>query len=533
MRLLLTFAALSLVLPAQAQEDQYKRRGLNAMVLVAEGRADTAALALHRHLAELPGDPEFFYGLAVAHAQLGQPDSALHYVRRALANGLPASRFAAGPRRLLQPIADLPTYRALLDSALVEPVHGPLLGDVTDRQAAVWVRTSEEKAVAVRWWPVEAPDSVQTSASVQTDAAEDYTATVEIEGLRPNTAYAYEVLVGGTAAPRTWTFRTMPADGRPGRFTIAFGGCAGYTPWHERMWHTIAAQNPLAFLFLGDNVYIDHPTLPDVQRYVYYRRQSRPEYRTLTATTPIFAIWDDHDFGENDSFGGPEENPAPWREDVWRLYRQNWANPAYGGGEEAPGLWFNTRIADVEFFFLDGRYYRTPPGHATPTMLGEVQLDWLLSALRASTATFKVLVSPVPWAFGTKSGTQMTPLGRLPGAVDTWEGFPDERETIFSAIEADSISGVVLLSADRHRSDLWRIERPAGYDFYEFESGRLTNLHTHGCMPGALQCYNAEPSFGLLTFDTQRADPAVTYQVLNIDGELAYTFRVPLSELKQ
>ena len=531
MRPLLALIVLLLALPAQAQEDQYKRRSLNAMVLIADGRADTAALALHRHLADYPADPEFFYGLAVAHAQLGQADSALHYVRQALDAGLPAGRFAAGPRPFLQPLADLPAYQALLDSALVEPVHGPLLGDVTDSSAAVWVRTSAEKEVAVRLWPTAAPDSARTTASVQTDAAEDYTALVDVDGLRPGTAYAYEVLVDGAAAPRTWAFRTMPPDGRPARFTIAFGGCAGYTPWHERMWLTIAAQDPQALLLLGDNVYIDHPTMPDIQRYVYYRRQSRPEYRTLVATAPVFAIWDDHDFGENDSFGGPEEDPVPWRGDVLEVYRQNWANPAYGTGE-APGVYFRTRMADVEFFFLDGRYYRTPPGHAEPTMLGGEQLRWLLDGLRSSTATFKVLVSPVPWAFGAKAGTQMTPMGPMPGAGDVWEGFPDERAAIFSAIEADSIAGVVLLSADRHRSDLWRIERPDHYDFYEFESGRLTNIHTHGCMPGALRCYNATPSFGLLTFDTQRADPAVTYQVLDIDGELVYAFEVPLSELR-
>ena len=89
----------------------------------------------------------------------------------------------------------------------------------------------------------------------------------------------------------------------------------------------------------------------------------------------------------------------------------------------------------------------------------------------------------------------------------------------------------MLLSADRHRSDAWRIERPGGYDLYEFESSKLTNIHTHGVMPEALFGYNAKNSFGLLRFDTTLDDPEVTYQIYSIDNELVYTLTLRLSEL--
>ena len=50
-------------------------------------------------------------------------------------------------------------------------------------------------------------------------------------------------------------------------------------------------------------------------------------------------------------------------------------------------------------------------------------------------------------------------------------------------------------------------------------------------MPGALFGYNAKCSFGLLTFDTTKADPEVTYQIINIDDELIYTFTLKKSVL--
>jgi alkaline phosphatase D len=153
-------------------------------------------------------------------------------------------------------------------------------------------------------------------------------------------------------------------------------------------------------------------------------------------------------------------------------------------------------------------------------MLGPVQKAWLFDRLKSSTATFKVLVSGVPWAFSTK-----------PGSPDTWEGYKDEREEIFSFLEENRIDGVVLLSADRHRSDAWKIERPNGYDLYEFESSKLTNTHTHASVPGALFSYDDGPSFGLVTFDTTRPDPEVTYQVVTIDDKVVHTLTVKKSQL--
>jgi len=169
---------------------------------------------------------------------------------------------------------------------------------------------------------------------------------------------------------------------------------------------------------------------------------------------------------------------------------------------------------------LDGRYYRSDPRRENPSMLGEAQKKWLFNKLKSSQATFKVLASPVPWAFGAK-----------PGSLDPWQGYKAEREQIFSSLEANKIDGVILLSADRHRSDVWKIERENGYDLYEFESSKLTNIHTHKLMPGALFGYNKKCSFGLLTFDTTKPDPQVIYQIINIDNEVIYNLSLKKSQL--
>jgi alkaline phosphatase D len=216
---------------------------------------------------------------------------------------------------------------------------------------------------------------------------------------------------------------------------------------------------------------------------------------------------------------GPYLDRPAWKRPMLNLFRENWNNPAYGS-DSAPGCWFRFSRGHVEFFMLDCRFYRTNPFRPERSMLGPEQKAWLLDALKNSDATFKLIVSSVPWSPGAK-----------PGSHDTWDGFPEEREEIFQAIEKHRVGGVLLLAADRHRSDAWKIERPAAYPLYEVMSSRLTNIHTHECMPDALFCYNEKCSFGLLTFDGTSDDPQVRYDIVNIDGQTMHSLRLRRSEL--
>lgn len=211
-----------------------------------------------------------------------------------------------------------------------------------------------------------------------------------------------------------------------------------------------------------------------------------------------------------------------WKMPLFHLFKQQWNNPAYGDSEY-PGVWFNFMIGDVEFFMLDGRWYRTNTYDLAnnPTMLGPVQKAWLYKKVKASTATFKVIVSPVPWAFEAKGD-----------ALDTWNGYQDERNEIFDFLTENEIEGVFLLSADRHRSDAWKIERKGDYPLYEFMSSRLTNHHVHPLRPQALFGYNEKQSFGLLNFDTTLPDPVVTYKIISIDNEIIHTLTIKKSEME-
>jgi alkaline phosphatase D len=441
---------------------------------------------------------------------------------KALSHGLPFQRYLAEPRDLLGPLTGSDEFKKTAARYSINLIHGPLLSCVTGTSASFWVRTADTSRVQVKVSRLEnLADPILSDVKVS-NAAEDYTAIVTVSDLSPSKNYYYEVFINGKSAlgPAYPSFRTYPSKGEKARFQIGFGGGAGYVPAHERMWDVITGHNPIAFLFMGDNVYHDMPEkVHAVHYYTYYRRQSRPEFRKLTSGASIYAIWDDHDCATNDVFMGPYKEKPGWKMDLFHLFRQNWNNPSYGN-PEWPGVWFKFPIGDVDFFMLDGRFYRTNPHAENPTMLGPVQKAWLLKELKASKATFKVIASPVPWSYASKGES-----------LDTWNGFREERKEIFDFLSEQRINGVILISADRHRSDAWRIERPEGYALYEFESSRLTNEHVHRVMEGSLFGYNEKQSFGLLTFDTTQSDPMVTYEIFSIDDEPIYKLDVKLSEI--
>ena len=408
-----------------------------------------------------------------------------------------------------------PGFKALIKKHGIKLFGGPVIGKVSPTSAVVWLRTPDSAEVKV----VAQPGNITGTA--RTSKARDFTTEVELKGLKPWTQYSYTVTVNGEPALGSLkpSFRTAPARAQKVKFDIAFGGGARVNPTKEIIWDHVAKTKPFGFLFLGDNLYIDKPLERNRQRLYYYRRQLRPEYQRLMSSTAAYAIWDDHDFGANDCAGGLDPFKPAWKVPVWNVFKENWPNAYFGGGEKQPGCWFDFNIGDVDFFMTDGRYYRD---YKKGTMLGPVQKKWLLEKLKASKATFKVICSGTLW---TETADK--------GGKDSWWGVPEEREEIFSLIDREKIGGVILLSADRHRTDVYQIKRPNGYTLYEFETSKLTNDHTHSTKKEALFSYNKGNYFGHLTFDLAKTDPQLTFKCITVDKGEVYSLTLKRSQLEK
>ncbi len=503
-------------------KEYYKRRGQRAMLEIMKKNYSAAEEYCRDLLAKDPTDLEAMFNLSAVLALQNRIDDAMTVVKKSVELGLPFGRYLAGPREILKPLVDSKPFKDIAAQFDIKILHGPMLGRVSSNGASFWVRTANEYEVQIEISENEKMKDAILSEPVNSKSENDYTAILRIDNLQEDHRYYYKVLVEGKFDKSTGikTFKTYPTAGVSSEFRIAFGGGAGYVPPNERIWDVIRQKDLSAFLFMGDNVYINMPEQPNaVHYYTYYRRQSRPEFKDLISSTPSYAIWDDHDAATDDVWLGPYKDKPSWKMPLLKVFEQNWVNPFYGS-EEWPACYFNFEIGDVEIFMLDGRIYRTNPFADNPTMLGPAQKEWLLASVKKSKATFKIIASPVPWSYESKKD-----------AKDTWNGFHDEREEIFNFLTDNKINGVFLLSADRHRSDAWEIKRDNDYSLYEFTSSRLTNQHSHPLENSALFGYNEKQSFGLLTFNTKLDDPTVTFDIYSIDNEKINSFTLKKSQL--
>jgi len=227
-----------------------------------------------------------------------------------------------------------------------------------------------------------------------------------------------------------------------------------------------------------------------------------PQFQELLRQTPTYAIWDDHDFA-GDNKGGEVKRKA----DVLSVFREMWANPA-AGLPGVPGIFFRLSRGDVDFFALDGRYYRSrveAPNDARKRMLGDAQFRWLAAGLRASKAKFKVIVS----------GSTIKVEGQ-----DTWSHYEFALKRVYAVIRDARIGGVLWLSGDLHRSQI-EVHGKAETGFYDLIEVVSSGIAVKG-----------DHSFATLRFDTTVADPVVHVRIHHGDGRITAERLLRASELQ-
>lgn len=157
---------------------------------------------------------------------------------------------------------------------------------------------------------------------------------------------------------------------------VAIASCCKVQMQNEQpAWADIEAENPDFVLLLGDNAYMrnsrwDHDGLEKR----YQQQFAEPNFKSLTDNVPYMAIWDDHDFGVNDSRGAEISH---WkREKSRKLFHE------YMGGainDNRPEVYCSHEIDDIKVIMLDVRYYRqrAHPSRPWATLLGGEQEEWL------------------------------------------------------------------------------------------------------------------------------------------------------------
>jgi alkaline phosphatase D len=329
------------------------------------------------------------------------------------------------------------------------------------------VATGEPSSTAITFWSrlrtdhprsgarlVVARDSrmkdVVAVTKVPTGRGVNWTLKARVGGLDPYQEYFYlwESATGHSEIGRT---RTMPPPGSAQPLRIGFSSCQHYCYGHFTP-HADAAREPLdLYFFLGDYIYEvgripgairqDKVEAVDLETYRRKYRVYRQDeaLRALHRQHPMVHIWDDHEVENNYTDNNP--GPAPAQRTAAYRAAFEWL-PRMVMPSDRFRIWKQLRIGPADVFLLDTRQYRSGYDDGQPRhIIDEAQMQWLIGGLLSSTAPWKivaqqVVVSSDPFGTGERA--------------DQWDGAPDDRVRLLSAIEQAGVRNVVFITGDAH-----------------------------------------------------------------------------------
>jgi len=305
-------------------------------------------------------------------------------------------------------------------------------GAVTPDSVRIKVKYEGESAPAIRLGrDVGLGDAREIAADSVVSAGGGWIADYPVTGLTADTVYHYTV---GSASGRVRTFPVGPAS-----FTIALGSCAETGSAHP-VFQTIAAHEPLLFLHTGDLHYQDiAKNEVNLFHAAYDKALASPTQSKLYRTTAVAYMWDDHDFGPNNS-----DSSSPSRGASRLAYRTNVPHYPLIVPVDGP-IYHAFTIGRVRFLMADARSERSPrtvPEGPDRTILGTEQKAWLKRELLSARDSHALIVwiNSVPW-IGDDTAAEN---------ADRWTGFTTERAELAGFIEENGIRNLCIISGDAH-----------------------------------------------------------------------------------
>jgi alkaline phosphatase D len=314
------------------------------------------------------------------------------------------------------------------------------------------------------------------------------------------------------------------------------------------VWEAVLEQQPDLFIFLGDNVYGDTRDMR-VLRGCYDALNAKPGFKKLRDTVPIIAMWDDHDFGENDA-GAGYDMCVQSRE----VFLDFWGEPAGSPRRQRDGVYaayvFGPDGQRVQLILPDLRTHRSPiatrdfggtsyeawaaekakEGRGTPgpyariargnaSMLGETQWQWLEQQFQVP-CDVRIFAS------------SLQVLADFPG-WECWNVYLSDYQRLLNVVRRQRAGGMVFLSGDTHYGELSKLDSGVPYPLWDVTSSGLTevwpNVPPNQRRQGDLV---REVNFGMVNIDWAGAATAIRLQVHDVKGRVKLQQTVPLNQLQ-
>lgn len=335
-----------------------------------------------------------------------------------------------------------------------------------------------------------------------------------------------------------WSCDTKKAEERNQQTIIAFGSCAHQNDPQPILEH-VAALKPDAFIYLGDNIYSDTYSM-DTLKKNYQILGSKPEYQALKAATKIYAVWDDHDYGYNDS-----GRHYPFKIESKQIFLDFFGDQSDSTITEHEGIyhtaWLESNGKRVQVIFPDQRTFRdkllpyngnrqgekgyeytleySPYSTRDSTMLGEAQWKWLEEQLLMP-ADVRIVASSTQFSI-THNG------------YEAWANFPHEQNRFIELIKRTRANGVFFISGDVHYAELSTLKVTDGYPLYDVTSSGITSTWSFATPnDNRLAGPVMENNYGLIVIDWTKTDPEISFQIHDVTRKKRIDKTITLSELK-
>jgi alkaline phosphatase D len=418
---------------------------------------------------------------------------------------------------------------------LAQIKSGPMLGYSDMKEVLIWVQTKEAANVQIQYHEI-GDKKIYKTDPIRTGKANAFIARIIADEVSMGKKYAYEVWVNNKRmafsyplefqTQALWQYRKDPPA-----FSFIFGTC-NYVNEEEtdrpgrpyggadEVYATMHAQKPDFMLWGGDNFYYREP---DYTRTGMIHRNSHTRsvksLQPLLANVHHYAIWDDHDYGPNDS-----DRSFPLKYTSLEMFKMYWGNPNYVFPNE--GITGKFQWADVEFFMMDDRWFRAPNEieDVNKDYWGSKQMTWLLDALSSSKANFKIIVN----------GGQVISPAKV---FENMANYAGERNHLLAELKARKIPGVLFLTGDRHISDLNKLEREGTYPLYDLTVSPMTagkadavkQDKNETLVEGTLV---TERAFSKIEVTGPLKDRVLKITLMNVKGDILWVKELKSNQLK-
>jgi phosphodiesterase/alkaline phosphatase D-like protein len=356
------------------------------------------------------------------------------------------------------------------------------------------------------------------SSSVSTT---DRVAKMSISGLAADTVFFCAVEVDGELLLDTiGTFRTKPSSGTAS-FKCAFAGDAG-TGSTSIVFDEIRAQAPLFFIHLGDMHY-ENISVNDVATFeaAYDAVLAAAPQAQLYREVATVYVWDDHDFGPNDSYSG-----SPGRDAACEAYRKRVPHLPLVESGTTDAIYHSFTVGRVMFVITDLRSEssnKSATDDSSKTMMGATQKTWF-KALFSNPANDGMLFV---WICSRVWG------GAAAAGADHWGGFTTERTELANHFQTEAPGRVCVISADMHSL---AIDDGTNHDFVTTGSNPLptfqaaaldrTGNTTYGGGTYSEGRFVTNNNFGVMEItDAGGATITVDWTGYDLDGNVLVTYQ--------